>query len=76
MEHNIVCACGKTMEVSEGMAGSAIPCTCGNMVQVPSLSQLRGPKISESMTPPTPLHLPDNTTPSANPIGEISRPGA
>src|SRR6266702_569433 len=40
MGYEVACSCGKVLPVSEGMAGSIIPCECGRNVHVPSLSKL------------------------------------
>jgi tetratricopeptide (TPR) repeat protein len=41
MEHHFACPCGKVLPVSEGMAGAQVTCSCGAVVSVPPLSQLR-----------------------------------
>ena len=38
----VYCACGKGHSVKETMAGDEIPCECGKVVTVPSLSKLQG----------------------------------
>lgn len=41
MEFTVSCSCGRVQTVSEGSAGARIACACGEMVDVPSLAQLR-----------------------------------
>jgi hypothetical protein len=41
MAFAIYCACGQRLEVTEGMAGTAVLCSCGSMVRVPSFGELR-----------------------------------
>jgi hypothetical protein len=41
MAFAIHCPCGQRLEVTEGMAGTAVPCPCGSMVRVPSFGELR-----------------------------------
>jgi hypothetical protein len=41
MDYQLECACGKAVPVTEGMAGTTVPCTCGRIVSVPSLVELR-----------------------------------
>ena len=35
------CSCGKSIPVTVGQAGGNFNCVCGNMVEVPSLMQLK-----------------------------------
>src|SRR5258708_7570383 len=35
------CECGKQAPVSEGAAGTSVPCECGRTIKVPSLGELR-----------------------------------
>lgn len=41
MTYCIRCACGNRTEVTESQAGTEIPCSCGRVVAIPRLSQLR-----------------------------------
>ncbi len=41
MNYRVECACGEQIPVSEGMAGTAVPCACGRTVAVPTLAGLR-----------------------------------
>ena len=41
MSFSVRCQCGKTIPVSETDAGALLECTCGEVVQVPALSELR-----------------------------------
>jgi hypothetical protein len=41
VEFRIACACGQSIPVSPGQAGSLVTCQCGATVVVPSLRQLR-----------------------------------
>jgi hypothetical protein len=41
MEFRIDCTCGIPLKVSEASAGGAVRCTCGRMVPVPPLTELR-----------------------------------
>ena len=47
MGYEVTCTCGKVLSVSEGMAGSSMPCGCGRAVSVPSLSELRRQEVTE-----------------------------
>jgi hypothetical protein len=41
MTYPVKCECGKTQRVEGTLAGSVLPCPCGQSIQVPSLSQLK-----------------------------------
>ena len=41
MDYAVTCPCGKQIEVTAALAGSHVQCTCGQIVLVPALSQLR-----------------------------------
>jgi hypothetical protein len=41
MDFSISCDCGRSMLVSEGLAGAMTTCECGGRVNVPSLKELR-----------------------------------
>jgi hypothetical protein len=49
MELSILCDCGKQVVAAEGMAGTSIPCTCGRILRVPSLSEMR--RLGAERTP-------------------------
>ena len=41
MNFEIACECGKSLVVTEGMAGTSTTCSCGRVVPVPSFGDLR-----------------------------------
>jgi hypothetical protein len=41
VEFQLPCACGKPVTVTEGAAGGSVSCSCGRVVAVPSLRELR-----------------------------------
>jgi hypothetical protein len=41
MYFRLSCECGKQVSVTEGAAGTSLPCACGRTFQVPSLRELR-----------------------------------
>jgi hypothetical protein len=41
MIHTIRCECGTDVSVSEGAAGTVVPCSCGRAIPVPSLAELK-----------------------------------
>lgn len=41
MAYPIQCPCGRTIEVTAGMAGGEVACPCGTVLAVPGLGQLR-----------------------------------
>jgi hypothetical protein len=41
MDFSISCDCGRSLVVSEGLAGASATCECGGRVKVPSLKELR-----------------------------------
>jgi hypothetical protein len=41
MDFFLECACGKQVVATEGMAGTEVACTCGRLVAVPTLGELR-----------------------------------
>src|SRR5262249_16323246 len=41
MDFSLQCACGKRVVVTEGMAGTAVSCTCGHLLTVPTLGEMR-----------------------------------
>lgn len=41
MDFHVSCQCGESLRVSEGAAGARLNCSCGRVVVVPSLSELR-----------------------------------
>ena len=51
MKHDVACTCGNILSVSEGTAGSSVPCRCGLLVSVPTLSRLRVRSIASALPP-------------------------
>lgn len=41
MDFSITCSCGKRITVTAAHAGAQVPCLCGKLNEVPSLSELR-----------------------------------
>src|SRR5262245_3348928 len=41
MEYAVACRCGNQIEVRAAQAGSQVQCACGQIVDIPALSQLR-----------------------------------
>lgn len=41
MNYSIPCQCGKSLQAAASQAGTDIECTCGRLISVPPLSQLR-----------------------------------
>src|SRR5262245_11111325 len=74
MEYQVACPCGKALDVSEDMAGSAAACSCGRTVRVPSLSELRGEAITAPVPPPVPNPQPPDEPPRPDAAAAIIAP--
>ena len=51
MKYEVRCGCGKTHAVSAADAGSSLPCSCGQTVDVPPLHALRTPGGEGAVSP-------------------------
>src|SRR5438445_485531 len=70
MEFQIACDCGKGLAVTEGMAGSSVPCTCGRVVRIPSLRVLKEQAtLKPEVGVPAPHRSPVGETPGLS--GEL-----
>jgi tetratricopeptide (TPR) repeat protein len=75
MEYEIACGCGKSIPVTEAMAGSSQNCECGQTVVVPPLSTLRATEVADATDrPAAALSAQDRPTPVVKPVGEIIAP--
>ena len=74
MEYEIACRCGKSIPVTEAMAGSAQACECGQTVVVPPLSTLRATVATATDHPAADASAQDRPTPVVKPVGEIIAP--
>jgi tetratricopeptide (TPR) repeat protein len=68
VECEIVCVCGKSIWVTEAMAGASLTCDCGKDVVVPPRSKLTETVVLEAPDPPTdlppqPVAKPEPVTP-------------
>ncbi len=54
MDYSLRCACGKTLPVTEGLAGAKVSCDCGRELTVPSSLELRT-QSGLPAVPPNPL---------------------
>ena len=64
------CECGKQVPVSEGAAGTSLPCTCGRAIKVPSLGELRQ-RVTEGDVP----FFPAQVKPPPHPVTTALRIG-
>lgn len=51
MDYQLTCRCGNHLSVSEGAAGSQLPCSCGRMINVPTLRELRAATGGSALAP-------------------------
>jgi hypothetical protein len=74
------CECGGQVTVNEAMAGASVKCTCGRMVAIPSLRELRTYRSSAVLPPsgnganakPTPVQSsPDAETAKLSVVGNV-----
>src|SRR5262249_42368870 len=63
VDFQVPCECGKSLFVTEGMAGSSVRCRCGRAVMLPSLREMK----SRYAAVPD-VHLPEPEAHSAAPI--------
>jgi hypothetical protein len=54
MDYSLRCACGRTIPVTEGLAGAKVSCVCGRELAVPSSLELRA-QAGLPPVPPDPL---------------------
>ena len=75
MQYEIACGCGKSIPVTDAMAGSSQNCECGQTVVVPPLSTLRATEVAHATDPPAAdPSAPDRPAPVVKPVGEIIAP--
>ncbi len=75
MEYEIACGCGKSIRVTEAMAGSSPNCECGQTVVVPPLSTLRAMEVADATEEPgADPPAQGRRTPVVKPVGEIIAP--
>jgi hypothetical protein len=64
------CECGKQAPVSEGAAGTSLPCECGRTIKVPSLGELRQ-RVTEGDVP----YFPAQAKAPPHPVSKAMRIG-
>src|SRR5688572_6494073 len=74
MKYQVACSCGNVLPISEGQAGSSIPCICGRMVCVPSLRVLCSEAITENAPPAIPIVAPPQPLLGLDRVAEIISP--
>src|SRR5262245_23363314 len=75
MGYEVTCICGKVLQVSQGMAGSSMSCSCGRTVPVSLPSERPSQGIMGFVPPTVPdLQFLEQTPPRPSPPAEVIGP--